>query len=115
MAVKSKIAALLVILALLGIGGWYYATQIHATAIGNILDNPRAYMGREIAISGTVTERFSFFIIKYFLIRDSTGEIPVVTEQTMPAVGEQVRLRGRVREGFSLGDRQVIVFEENPQ
>ena len=107
---KGKIIAVLLLAVIAGTGAWYYATQVSSTPIGNILANPRDYMGRETAISGTVTERFSLFIVSYFMVRDPTGEIPVVTGQTMPAVGAQVRVEGQVQEGFSLGDRQMIVF-----
>lgn len=110
---KGAIAAVLAVV-VLGVGGWYYMTSIHATPIGKVTSNPRAYVGREIAIAGTVTERFSLFIVKYFDLRDSSGSIMVVTDKPLPAVGAQIRVRGNLKEGFSLGEQQSLVFVETP-
>ena len=98
--------------ALCALGGWYYLEEIHTVPIEQVYKNPREYSNRKIAISGTVTERFSLFVIRYFTLRDPSGNIVVVTEQPMPAVGEQVRVKGYVEDGFSLGDQQTLVFRE---
>jgi len=112
---KKALAALLVAI-LLGIGGWYYMTNIHAVPIGKLLDNPREYAGKEISIAGTVSERLSLFVVKYFNLQDETGTIAVVSERPLPEVGRKVRIRGHLEEGFSLGDQQVLVFvESNPR
>jgi len=112
----KKALAALVVVCLLGISGWYYMTNIHAVPIGKILDNPREYAGKEITIAGTVSERLSLFVVKYFNLRDQTGTIAVVSERPLPEVGSTVRIRGRLEEGFSLGDQQVLVFvESNPK
>lgn len=95
-----------------GIGSWYYFTEIQTVPIEKIYKHPRDYSNRKIAISGTVTERFSLFVIRYFTVQDATGNILVVTEQPMPAVGEAVRVKGYVEDGFSLGEQQTLVFRE---
>lgn len=96
-----------------GIAGVYYANQVHSTQIGKVINNPRNYAGKEIVISGTVTYRFSFFVIRYFDLQDSSGEITVVTDQPLPAVREKIRVKGYVKDGFSLGDKQTLVFLES--
>lgn len=110
----KKLILTLFIIVLLGFGGWYFKTEIHTTPIGTILKSPRNYSEREVAIAGTVTERFSLFVVKYFILRDSTGNIIVVTDRALPAIGANVRVKGRLEEGFSFGDQQMLVFLEKP-
>ena len=90
---KGLIVAICSII-IVGIAGFYYANQVHSTQIGKIINNPRNYAGKEIVISGTVTNRFSFFVIRYFGLQDSSGEITVVTDQPLPAVRGKIRVKG---------------------
>ena len=84
------------------------------TPISKIIQNPRNYEGTQVMVSGTAVETFSLVVIRYFVIRDDTGEITVVTERTVPKKGEQIKVIGKVQEAFSLGDKQLIVIMENP-
>ena len=108
---KGAIAAILIAF-VVGVGGWFYLTELHATDIGKINSNPRDYVNKELTISGTVKERFSLFMVKYFILKETTGEITVVTDKPLPAVGARIRVKGYVEEGFSLGDQQYLVFIE---
>ena len=60
---------------------------IGTTPIGNILDKPRDYSEKKVTVSGEVTEIFSLFVIKYFVVRDKTGQIAVVIGQTVTKKG----------------------------
>lgn len=108
---KGTIAAILFAF-VVGVGGWFYYTELHATAIGKINSNPRDYVSKDLIISGSVKERFSLFMVKYFILQDPTGEIYVITDKPLPAVGAKIRVKGQVEEGFSLGDQQYLVFIE---
>ena len=83
-----------------------------ATPIKKILDNPRDYSGRTVRVAGEVTETFSLFVIKYFIVKDSTGEITVITTKPLPQRGLKVTVKGAVQEAFSLGNQQLIVIVE---
>jgi hypothetical protein len=83
-----------------------------ATKIDTILTNPREYADRTVTVSGTVEETFSLVVIKYFVLRDETGTIPVITRRTMPARGNEIRVTGTVQEAFSLGDQRLVVLLE---
>ena len=85
------------------------------TDIGKILENPRDYAGKTVTVSGEVTEVFSFLVIRYFIIRDKTGEIPVVTEKPLPRKGNKIKVKGTVQEAFSIGDKQLIVIMEKKE
>ncbi len=86
--------------------------RIGTTSIGNILDKPRDYSEKKVTVSGEVTEVFSLFVIKYFVIRDKTGQIAVVSDNPLPRKGTTVRVTGIVREAFSIGDQQLLVLVE---
>lgn len=85
---------------------------LFSTPIGKILDDPRAYAGKTVTVSGEVTQIFSLFFIKYFRLKDETGEIVVVTDKPLPKVGTKVKVKGNVQEAFSIGNQQLIVIVE---
>jgi hypothetical protein len=87
---------------------------LFTTPINKILEDPRNYTGKTVTVSGEVTRVFSLFIIKYFVMRDSTGEITIVTEKPLPKIGTKMKVKGTVKEAFSIGDQQlIIIFEKN--
>ena len=98
-----------ILLAVLLIGG---CGSLMATPIKNILDNPRDYSDRTVRVTGEVTDTFSLFVIKYFMVKDSSGEITVVTTRPLPQRGSKITVKGIVHEAFSLGDTQLIVIVE---
>lgn len=83
--------------------------------IKSIIDNPRDYADKKVAVEGEVTGAFSLFVVKYFLVNDGTGEIGVVSEKALPNKGQKIRVIGTVKEAFSLGDQTMtILIEDNP-
>ena len=85
---------------------------LFSTPIGKILADPRAYAGKTVTVSGEVTQIFSLVFIKYFRMRDETGEIVIVTDKPLPKVGTKIRVKGTVEEAFSIGDQRLIVIVE---
>ncbi len=102
----------LVIILLVVAGAYFYFTRVEHTPIGKILENPRDYYGKTLTIAGEVTDRTSLFVVKYFRVKDKTGEIVVVTAKPLPSVGSKVRVKGRIEEAFSIGTEQMLVFVE---
>jgi hypothetical protein len=100
--IKSCVAVLLLLLACYGCN----------TAIGKILEDPRSYDGRLVTVTGQVTEYFSFVLIKYFVLKDKTGEIAVLTTRPLPREGSTIKIQGTVNAAFSIADRQLIVIAE---
>ncbi len=101
---------LLLALALIAILVWVFAFR--PTPIGKILHDPRDYADKTVTVSGNVKEAFGLVFVQYFILEDKTGSIPVVTDKPLPAVGAHLRVRGTVREAFSLGDKQLMVLVE---
>ncbi len=88
---------------------------VGSTKIADITNNPRKYADKEVTVSGEATQPFSLIMIKYFTLRDSTGEIMIVTERPLPKEGDRVTVKGTVREAFSIGSRTLLVIEEGPE
>jgi aspartyl/asparaginyl-tRNA synthetase len=88
---------------------------IGATKISDIVGHPRDYADKEVTISGEVTETFSLFVVKYFVVRDNSGEISVVTEKPLPVKGEKIKVKGTVKETFSFGTKTALVLVETTE
>lgn len=111
---KKGIVVLIVVLILIGIGAWYYFSRVHFSQIQSILSNPKAYEGKVVTIEGEVTDRTSFFgVIKFYKVRDKTGEIIVVTKKTSPELNAILRVKGKIDEVFPIGDLKLLVFLED--
>lgn len=108
----KRVAFGILILVLVAAGVWFYTSQVGHTPIGKLLADPRAYDGKTITIAGEVTDRVSVLMFKYYKLKDESGEIMVTSGRIMPPVGAKVRVNGKVREAFSIGNSQSIVFEE---
>jgi len=107
----KKIALFLFLLASVAIA----CNGISTTPINRIIDNPRDYDGKTVTVSGEVTETFSFFVLKYFVLDDGTGTITVITRKPLPKKGSKIRVKGKVNEMFSLGDTRALVIIEDPE
>ncbi len=111
-----KLIAAIVIIVIIAIGGgaWYYFSRVRHAEIEKILSNPRAYEGKVITIEGEVTDRTAFFgVVKFFKVRDKTGEITVVTKRrALPEIKAIVRVKGTIDEVFAVGDLKLVVLIE---
>ena len=107
------LAIVIVIIIAIGGGAWYYSSRVRHAEIEKILSNPREYEGKIVTIEGEVTDRTAFFVVvKFFKVKDKTGEITVVTRRTLPAIKSIVRVKGRIDEVFAVGDQKLVVFVE---
>ena len=104
--VRAGLPILFTFIMLLGCNGLF------TTPIGKILADPRAYAGRTVTVSGEVTQIFSLVFIKYFKLKDKTGEIVIVSDRPLPRIGTKIKVKGTVQEAFSVGDQQLIVINE---
>ena len=109
---RSKIVAGAIILILVVVAGWYSFIHKSCTSIGNIIENPRDYDGKVVTIAGDVTNRMSLIVVKYFTLKDKTGEIKVVSKRALPTVGSRIRIKGTIKEAFTIGDSQMLVLVE---
>ena len=102
----------MIVLAIAG-GVWYYFSRGRPTTIEKILSRPMEYQGRAVTIEGEVTDRTGFFVVlKFFKLKDKTGEITVVTRNSLPEIRSTVSVKGKIDEAFPIGDQKLLIFVE---
>jgi hypothetical protein len=88
------------------------AYSVTPTKIQDVLDHPRDFEGKDITLSGTVTNSVSLILIKYYEIQDGTGTIKIVTDKLLPSRGEKLSVTGRMMV-VELGTERWVVIREN--
>jgi hypothetical protein len=112
---KVIIIMLIIIAMMIGIGLWHWLRPAQYPQIEKILSNPKAYEGKVVTIEGELTDRTAFFIVvKFYKLRDKTGEIIVATQKVLPEVRSKVHVTGKINQAFSVGDQRLLVFVEEP-
>ena len=86
--------------------------SIFTTDIKDILSNPHKFKNKEVTIRGRVTDAFNFLGLKYFKLKDETGEIYVIPKNIVPNIADEVTIRGYVDQYFKIGDLQLTVIIE---
>ncbi|MGH8718424.1 MAG: hypothetical protein ACREV0_05710 [Burkholderiales bacterium] len=105
-------ANLLIAALLLGL----IAACARTVPIKEIVEHPRDYAGKQVTISGEVTDEFSLLAFKYFMVSDGTGRIAVFSEKPLPKRGERIKVTGQIEEAFSLGTETLtVLIEEGSQ
>ena len=88
------------------------AYSLTPTNIKDILDHPRDFEGKDITVSGTVTNAVSLLLIKYYEIQDNTGSVKIITDKLLPARGEKLRVSGRMTV-IEIGTERWVVLRES--
>jgi hypothetical protein len=88
------------------------AYSLTPAKIQDVLDHPRDFEGKDITLSGTVTNSVSLILIKYYEIQDGTGTIKIVTDKLLPSRGEKLSVTGRMMV-VELGTERWVVIREN--
>jgi hypothetical protein len=104
----------MLVVVVLGMVTLFACESLVSTPIKNVLQDPRAYEGKTVTIGGEVSDRTSLLVMKYFVLKDSTGEITVLTDRALPAVGSKLRVKGKVQQAFAIGNQQLVVLIEEP-
>ena len=71
--------------------------------VNQLIADPSRYTNREVRLSGAVVDSYSLANRGAYRIDDGTGQLWVVSETGVPRRSAQVTVKGRVREGFTLG------------
>jgi hypothetical protein len=79
------------------------ATACASTSVNRILADPSRYRDREVRVSGSVVDSYSFANRGAYRIGDESGQLWVVSDTGVPRKGARVTVRGTIREGFNLG------------
>jgi hypothetical protein len=79
------------------------STACASVTINKVLADPTKYRDQEITLSGQVSDSYSLGSRGAYRLRDGSGQLWVVSEQGVPRTGAEVKVTGRVREGFNVG------------
>jgi hypothetical protein len=79
------------------------STACASTSVSRILANPSHYRDREVRVSGSVVDSYSFANRGAYSIGDESGRLWVVSDRGVPRKGARVTVQGTIREGFNLG------------
>lgn len=84
------------------------------TRIGNILDDPSAFDGREVRVEGEVTESLGVPLVGgTYDVSDGSGTLKVVSDEGgVPREGADVTVVGTFRAFFTLGAQTLAVLQE---
>ena len=81
-------------------------------SISKVLESPSKYQDKIVAVKGKVTESIIAFGVGYFVLSDGTSSIAVIPSKTFPKVGEEIKIRGKVKNAFVIGDKSLSVILE---
>jgi glycerol kinase len=87
--------------------GLFAAACPERRSIADIEANPSKYLNKEVAIAGVVQDSYGvnvpFTNIRggAYKVSDGTGSIWVVTEDSVPARGTQLGIKGKVQNGVN--------------
>lgn len=100
----GKKAILLSLVVLVGI---FAAACPERVSIADIEANPSKYQNKEVAVAGVVQDSYGLNIPLTpvrggaYKISDGTGSIWIVTENSVPAKGAQIGVKGKIQNGLN--------------
>jgi len=74
-----------------------------SSTINKVLADPSHYRNRDVRLSGSVVDSYSFANRGVYRIGDETGDLWVVSDRGVPRKGARVSVKGRIQEGFNAG------------
>lgn len=79
------------------------STACASVTINTVLADPSRYRDRDVTVSGEVADSFSVTSRGAYRLKDGSGELWVVSDKGVPRTGAQVKVTGKIREGYNLG------------
>jgi hypothetical protein len=83
--------------------GALVSTACASTRINRILADPSQFRDRQVRVTGSVVDSYSFANRGAYRVGDESGQLWVVSDKGVPRKGARVTVQGTVREGFNLG------------
>ncbi len=88
------------------------------TSISDITRDPGRYMGKEVTISGKVTDSYGALGRGMYQVNDGSGSMWIYSDGFgVPSNGLKVTVTGRIQQGFSFGGRSfaTMLTETKPR
>ncbi len=79
------------------------------TAIKDIVAAPAHFEGKEVKLDGKVKNvtKLPILDLKSFTLQDGTGEIAVTTQGNLPAINDNLTLKGTVKSTVIIGGQSL--------
>jgi hypothetical protein len=97
-------AKLAIVAALVVLGTAGCATK----SISSVLADPSRYRDRQVQIAGEVVDSFGVLGRGVYRVGDGTGQMWVMSNEGVPRTGARVKVRGTVRDAFSVGPLDAL-------
>ncbi len=81
-----------------------FMTSCEQKSINRILADPQRYANHEVGIVGKVVKSYSAMGNGFYQVDDGTGKLWVVSKTGVPREGARVAVKGKIRDGFNVGD-----------
>lgn len=104
----KKILAGTVLASLLLLSGCDYL-PFGQTPVQEIMTAPAQFEGKEVRIRGKVKDvtRIPLINLSMYIVDDGSGEITVMAQDKLPAMGETVNVRGVVESAAIIGGQSI--------
>ena len=89
------LATIVAVVALLGSG-------CAQKTVNDVLADPGRYAHDDISIRGRVVESFSVAGKGFYRVEDPTGKLWIFSSKGVPRKGANVKVKGKIRDGFDL-------------
>jgi hypothetical protein len=101
---KVILLAVGILVPVLGLAAWFAADSSRGTTTAEVLSNLEALHGERVVLSGTAHDvtRMPFTGKNIFLLRDTTGEMFVISGFDPPEERAEVRVVGLVARGVQI-------------
>ena len=86
------------------LGTVLFLTSCEQKSINQIMADPQRYANKDVTVVGKVIKSYSVMGNGAYQIDDGTGKLWVVSKTGVPREGARVAVKGKIRDGFSLGD-----------
>ena len=79
------------------------------TPIGDIVKNPGSFEAKTIKVKGEVTEVLKLPMLEYksYVLRDDSGEILVMTAESLPPLHEKLAIKAQVKTMAIINDQSI--------
>lgn len=89
-------------------------SSANTVEIKNLITNAYDYDGKTVQVLGIVSSSYNLGFVKFYHLKDKSGEsIWINTDYICPPDGSRVKVTGRFKQLFKIGDKEMPVIIES--
>ncbi len=89
-------------------------SSTNTVKIKNLITNSYDYDGKTVQVLGIVSDSYNLGFVKFYRMKDKSGEsIWINTDYICPPDGSRVKVTGRFKQLFKVGDKEMPVIIES--